>query len=221
MLYYILRWTRIRNDPNATTAFDNLPAPVNTPQSYARYLITACKCIIYELQLLLAPGLVHMVISLEPNANNIDSHACFLTMIRDKYKDELKIKRIINNLIWKYGLMPKTTGAAARLSSPTLGMHIRLVDTLYQIYQRFEYHYKVQSKHVSSLNVIRHRDHYRDCQIPVMAAGICVEFTCNQHPHMEYQLNRQWLIRVEEQNLTPKFGIITPKNIYYPPPPRV
>lgn len=218
-IIYILRWTRIRDDPNATDAFDSLDQPQNTPQSYARYLITACKCIIYELQQQLAPGLVHMVISLEPNSNRVDSHACFLTIIRDKSKDQLRILKIINYLTWKYGLMPKASGAALRLSSPTLGMHIRLNFTLCSINQRFEYHYKIQTKHVGSLSVTDQRAHHRYCQIPVMAAGICVEYTCNQHPCMKYQLNRQWLITVEEQHLTPRAGVVTQKNIYYPPLP--
>ncbi len=160
-----------------------------------------------------------MVISLEPNANRVDSHACFLTIIRDKSKDQLRIMKIINYLIWKYGLMPKTSGAALRLSSPTLGMHIRLSFTLYAIYQRFEYHYKIQSKHVSSLSVREQRAHHRYCRIPVMSAGICVEYTCNQHPHMKYQLNRQWLVSVDEQLLTPRFGFSTSNHFYYPPLP--
>ncbi len=209
----------MRGDPNATNAFDNLAPPENTPQSYARYLVTACKCIIFELQEQLAPGLVHMVISLEPNSNKIDSHACLLTVIRDKSKDEVRIMKFVNYLIWKYGLMPKASGNAPRINSPTLEMHIRLSHTLYQFYQRFEYHYKIQSKHVKSLHARDQRAHYRLCEIPVMSAGICVEFTCNQHPDMEYQLNRQWLVTVNEQNLTGGLGYGTPHHIYYPPLP--
>jgi hypothetical protein len=171
------------------------------------------------MQLTYAPGLVHMVISLEPNANRTDSHACFLTIIRDNSGNRMRIIKHINYLIWKYGLMPKTNAATARIASPTLQMHIQFATTVEEINQRLEYHYKLPSKHRKHLSPIDQRAHHRLCEIPVMSAGICVEHTCNQHRDLRHQLNRQWVVTVDEQELTYHGAGTMNSHYYYHPLP--
>lgn len=197
--------------------------PADDPQSLARYLVTSLKHVASDLQEEFGRGCVHMVISLEPNApqpnsTRRDSHASLLTIVRIKNRDTFRITRKLNYLLWYYGLMPKTSAGPELMKVPTYeGANIRYHWTLSDIIQRFEYHYKIASKYRGKLSPEGQRDHHRYCRIPVMSAGICVEFTCNQHRYNAYQRSRQWLVTVDESTLRRSPGM--PAHKIYPPLP--
>jgi hypothetical protein len=197
--------------------------PVDDPQSLARYLVTSLKHVASDLQEEFGRGCVHMVISLEPNkprpnSTRRDSHACLLTIVRINNRETFRITRKLNYLLWYYGLMPKTSAGPELMKVPTYeGANIRYHWTLPVIVARFEYHYKIASKYTEKLSPKDQRGHHRYCQIPVMSAGICVEFTCNQHRHNAYQRNRQWLVTVDESTL--RRATRHPAHKTYPPLP--
>lgn len=219
LLLYYYRWTELRN---ASVAYTHMEPPTDDPQSDARYLVESLKHVASDLQEELAPGCVHMVISLEPNerrdGDRRDSHACLLTIVRSKDKDTFRITRKLNYLLWYYGLMPKTNAGPDLMKVPTYaGPNIRLTKDLPAINARLQYHYKVESKYRHKLSPKDQRDHHRYCRILVMSAGICVEFTCNQHRSIASQRNRQWLVTVDESTLRRSVG--QPTHKIYPPLP--